>query len=711
MANVIEFSIKGSDKFSGPMGKLTKNLGAARKGTENFTKKLRSMQSRVFTARNAIGLLAGTTGLGLLAKTFIDAASTSEQLRVRLSILLGSVEEGNRLFKEMSEFAAKVPFEFEEIMNSATVLAGVMKGGVDEIKQWIPLIGDLAATAGLGIQETTEQVQKMLSGGSGAADRFRERGILAMLGFTAGVSLSAEETKKKLAEAWTDTNSMFRGATQKLANTWVGTMSMISDKWFQFRNLVMDAGLFDFIKAFVAVIDKRLGKALTDNGEIAKGWAGNVITAFQSAGKGVGFLLDGIHAIRLGFMALDLAAAAIAAAIWVMARTSVNAIAFLVDVWISSINNLIKVANGIPGITIAALEKVTDSDLVARIGDITEGAVARISTLKDALDDMALGELPSANITRFFEEVQAEAERTKEVIQQTAAEINLLGGGTSEADAEKLQKMQEEAEKRFELVREQLLTERELEMEHFAMQQEALAEALALKLISEEEFRDNDERSEIKHMKALEKIRKAGLTKIAKFQEMNYQMQTKTAIGELTKLTSGVASNNKTLFKLNKASGIANAIINTFVGVSHSLGAYPMPIAAVMAALHLAVGLATVASIKSASFSGGAQAGLESVPTTGTFLLHQGERVISQRQNLDLTNFLGSSPSGGGGGGTTIIENIEIHVMENATSGDALLEMDSNEIREVVAAKIIPAFNELDAAGIRPNASERQRDT
>ena len=234
-------------------------------------------------------------------------------------------------------------------------------------------------------------------------------------------------------------------------------------------------------------------------------------------------------------------------------------------------------------------------------------------------------------------------------------------------------------------------------------------EALALRQITEEEFLEFRERSEEQHIKKLASIRKAGLTKIAAFQALNFKQQTKTLVGELQTMNAGVASSNKALFKLNKASGIANAIINTFTGVSHSLGAYPMPLAAIMAALHLAVGLANVASIKSQSFSGGAQAGLESVPNTGTFLLHQGERVVSQRQNLDLTSFLGNRQSGKGGSVTTI-ENIDIHILENATSGDSLLEMDPNEIREIVAAKIIPAFDELDAAGIRPNANEIQRD-
>ena len=104
--------------------------------------------------------IAGFAGWGIkeISSSFIDAASEAEGFRVRLNTLLGSVSEGNRLFKEMSDFAARVPYEYREIMASATQLSGVLRGGVDEIKQWMPIISDLAAVSGLSIQETTGQL-------------------------------------------------------------------------------------------------------------------------------------------------------------------------------------------------------------------------------------------------------------------------------------------------------------------------------------------------------------------------------------------------------------------------------------------------------------------------------------------------------------------------------------------------------------------------
>lgn len=262
-------------------------------------KTITALPGAIFNLKTAI---AGA-GVGILGKQFVDAASTAEQYRVRLNRLLGSVQEGTRLFKAMSDYAGSVSFQYEEIMGAATSLSGVMKGGVDEIRQWMPLIGDLAAASGLTIEETTSQVIRMYSAGAASADMFRERGILAMLGFQAGVSYSAEETRKKLMEAWQDPASQFKGAAGDLGKTWDGLLSMISDLWFQFRNMVMESGVFDYMKALVMTFldfTKRLkaeGKLDVYANEMAK----NIIKALDYVIKSFAAVLETLTLLKRGF--------------------------------------------------------------------------------------------------------------------------------------------------------------------------------------------------------------------------------------------------------------------------------------------------------------------------------------------------------------------------------------------------------------------------
>ena len=86
---------------------------------------------------------------------------------------------------------------------------------------------------------------------------------------------------------------------------------------------------------------------------------------------------------------------------------------------------------------------------------------------------------------------------------------------------------------------------------------------------------------------------------------MTSRQKVEMVVGDALKMTQGVATHNKTMFKINKAAAIANAVINTAQGVTRSLADYPMPLAAVMAALAAAAGLAQISAIKSTSFQGG----------------------------------------------------------------------------------------------------------
>lgn len=70
-----------------------------------------------------------------------------------------------------------------------------------------------------------------------------------------------------------------------------------------------------------------------------------------------------------------------------------------------------------------------------------------------------------------------------------------------------------------------------------------------------------------------------------------------------------MATNSRSAFNAQKAAAIAEAIINTYKGVSYSLSVYPMPYAAIAGAAHLAYGLAQVSAIKSQQFGGGSAGG------------------------------------------------------------------------------------------------------
>ena len=216
--------------------------------------------SRVKVA--AVAMTTALAGIGLvsLARGFLNAARETENLGVRLKYLTGSAEGAAVAFKEIKEFASTVPFTFQEIQNSSGSLLVAARNS-EEFSKLLRITGDIAASTGLTFGQTAEQLQRAFSGGMAAADMFREKGVAALLGFQQGATVSAEETRKKIFGLWDDVNFKLKGASQDMADTWDGTMSMLSDKWFQFQLAVTGSALFDTLKAAFAEIDRQAGEA------------------------------------------------------------------------------------------------------------------------------------------------------------------------------------------------------------------------------------------------------------------------------------------------------------------------------------------------------------------------------------------------------------------------------------------------------------------
>lgn len=275
----------------------------ATKTTQTFAQRIQSRFDRLNFRKflyGSVGIYALYRGLKAISTSFIGAADTMEQYKMRLEVLLRSQSEGARMFKLMSDYAARVPHEYKDVMWAATTLSGVMKGGVDEVARWIPLIGDLAAAVGYTIQQTTGQIVRMYSAGAATADLFREKGTLAMLGFQAGVSYSAQETRKRLFQEWTKVGSQWRGATKKLATTWLGLMSMLKDAWLQFRYFVMRSGVFDFLKDKIKMVIDKINdmKKTGEFDELAQTFSDKVVGGLEKIWQNRDKIVDVFESIR-----------------------------------------------------------------------------------------------------------------------------------------------------------------------------------------------------------------------------------------------------------------------------------------------------------------------------------------------------------------------------------------------------------------------------
>ena len=240
------------------------------------------------------GALVGI-GAGIVVKQFVDVGRTVEDLQVRLKQLFSSTQEGAKAFDVMAKFAARVPFSLEQIQQASGNLA-VVAGDADQLSKILEITGNVAAVTGLDFATTAEQIQRSFAGGIASADIFRERGVRDLLGFSAGATVSAEETIKAFERVF-GKGGRFGKATDELANTFTGTLSMLGDKLFNFKRDVAGEGFFDqlkkefkslneFIEANSAdfeAVGRAISKTLT---VVVKAFAG----AVRAVARAVGFV-------------------------------------------------------------------------------------------------------------------------------------------------------------------------------------------------------------------------------------------------------------------------------------------------------------------------------------------------------------------------------------------------------------------------------------
>jgi hypothetical protein len=182
------------------------------------------------------------------------------------------------------------------------------------------------------------------------------------------------------------------------------------------------------------------------------------------------------------------------------------------------------------------------------------------------------------------------------------------------------------------------------------------------------EFYDRQQEEHIAWSQQEIAISEATATAQEKLVKTSYENQAKTIFGELASITSGVAQHNKKMFELNKIAGIANAVINAYIGISKTLSSYSYPYNIILAALHGAAAFAQVNAIRSTTFggAGGAapslsggtpaapvtpvdQAGATGMANKQTTVISLGKRKLFNREDVrDLVDQLNENSRDGG---------------------------------------------------------------
>ena len=146
MAIKEEIHLVGVDKTKRAFGSVQKSLGRLENNTGRLAGSFSRLQGIILGAVAAVGAFK-------VGKDFLNTAIEVENLAIQLKFLTGSAEEGAAAFDTLVDFAAGVPFQLQEIANSAPNLLTVVEG-TDELNQVLGITGDIAAATGLSFNQT-----------------------------------------------------------------------------------------------------------------------------------------------------------------------------------------------------------------------------------------------------------------------------------------------------------------------------------------------------------------------------------------------------------------------------------------------------------------------------------------------------------------------------------------------------------------------------
>ncbi|MCA3418089.1 MAG: hypothetical protein INF88_04240 [Roseomonas sp.] len=216
-------------------------------------------------ARDAAGAVAGLTarlgiigagGAFLFNQQFVRGAADFERYRLTLETVMGSAEAAQTRLNELTEFAARTPFNVGEVVRAGVALQvlGVRGASADGA---LRAAGDAASVFGTSLDQA---INAMAATGRGELEPIERFGIQARTEGQA-IVMQWEENGRQMratidknnraaiiaatARAW---RGIAGGGMNRLADSWDGMLSNLGDAWSNFARQVAESGPFEFLK-------------------------------------------------------------------------------------------------------------------------------------------------------------------------------------------------------------------------------------------------------------------------------------------------------------------------------------------------------------------------------------------------------------------------------------------------------------------------------
>lgn len=306
MALNVKLVINAIDRATAPIRKINAAISGIRRNID--AAKLNVALSRVRSSVNGVtsafgGLLAKTAIVGGAAawgiKTqLIDTGAKFERFRAQLTNLEGSSAGAQKAMDWISDFAARTPYELDEVVDAFIKLKGY---GIEPTMGMLKSLGDAAA----GRQQPMANAVDML-GDAIMGENERLKNFLVSASIQGDKIVYTWSAHGKQMRAIADKNSQaqiaavlraifnekYAGQMDLLSKTWDGIWSNLMDTVTRFTQMINDNGVFAYLKTRLQeVLDQ--ANALAADGTLDR-WAKQVSNALVSTFEALGKVLPDV---------------------------------------------------------------------------------------------------------------------------------------------------------------------------------------------------------------------------------------------------------------------------------------------------------------------------------------------------------------------------------------------------------------------------------
>jgi hypothetical protein len=266
---------------------------------------LKAVRGNIGQVENAVGglnkllaPLAAAFSVGVIGSNLVRTNREFQSLKASLVTFTGSVENADRAFGIIRQFASETPFAVSDVVSSFNIL---IARGINPTVGELKAFGDIASGSGKSFQQLAEAVA---DAAVGEFERLKEFGIkagkendnitFAFANTTKTVTNDAESILAALTEI---AEVQFAGATERQAQTLNGAFSNLGDAVDNLFFSIGEAGL----SAEITRVTRKITGAIGETDSFARTVSSVLVGAIRTLEDAFEFLGRNIDEIIIGF--------------------------------------------------------------------------------------------------------------------------------------------------------------------------------------------------------------------------------------------------------------------------------------------------------------------------------------------------------------------------------------------------------------------------